>query len=48
MRGSDVGILVLLTGALVLPPAHTTLAVLHQRLARTGERQSPAPAVTPG
>ncbi|MFB6657792.1 hypothetical protein ACFRAA_06015 [[Kitasatospora] papulosa] len=37
----------LLTGALTLPLAHTTLAVLHQRLARTRERQSPDPAVTP-
>ncbi|MFJ8882756.1 hypothetical protein ACIRJR_05015 [Streptomyces sp. NPDC102402] len=36
----------LLTGALVLPPAHTALAVLHQRLARTTRRRPPGPAGT--
>ncbi|WP_424922093.1 hypothetical protein [Streptomyces sp. wa53] len=36
-----------LTGALILPPAHTVLAALHQRLSRTGERQSPDTAADP-
>ncbi|MEU1486405.1 hypothetical protein [Streptomyces sp. NPDC005752] len=44
---APIAVALLLTGALVLPPAHTTLAVLHQRLARTGERRSPGTAVTP-
>ncbi|MFF5725269.1 hypothetical protein [[Kitasatospora] papulosa] len=44
---TPIAVALLLTGSLILPLAHTTLAVLHQRLSRSGERQSPDPAVTP-
>ncbi|MEU0135159.1 hypothetical protein ABZ172_14210 [Streptomyces sp. NPDC006296] len=36
---APIALALLLTGALVLPPAHTALTVLHQRLAGPGERQ---------
>ncbi|MBM7436801.1 hypothetical protein [Streptomyces sp. HB132] len=43
---APIAIALLLTGALLLPLAQTTLVILHKRLAGTGERQAAGTSVT--